>query len=151
MKNPESEIRNLVDDWVKGLHAKDIKRVMSHYVADIVSFDLAPPLQYTGAVALKKNFEEWFPSFQGPIGYEIRDLNISASDDIGFCRSLNRISGIRSDGEKPMSGYVQPSAVARSTASGWSPMNMSRCLSIWTGATGRRWTSSRNTGRICGV
>jgi ketosteroid isomerase-like protein len=97
---PEAEIRDLVHDWVKGLHAKDIKRVMSHYAADIVSFDLAPPLEYTGAVALKKNFEEWFPSFRGPVGYEIRDLDITASDDIGFWRSLNRISGTRSDGEK---------------------------------------------------
>jgi ketosteroid isomerase-like protein len=99
-KTPEAEIRDLVDDWVKGLHEKDIKRVMSHYAGDIVSFDLAPPLQYTGAVALKKSFEEWFPSFLGPVGYEICDLNITASDDIGFCRSINRISGTRNDGEK---------------------------------------------------
>jgi ketosteroid isomerase-like protein len=99
-KAPEAEIRDLVDDWVKGLHEKDIKRVMSHYAGDIVSFDLAPPLQYRGAVALKKSFEEWFPSFLGPVNYEIRDLNITASDDIGFCRSINRISGTRNDGEK---------------------------------------------------
>ena len=97
---PEAEIRDLVDDWVKGLHAKDVKKVMSYYAADIVSFDLAPPLQYTGAVALKKSLEEWFPSFRGPVGYEIRELSITASDDIGFCRSLNRISGTRSDGER---------------------------------------------------
>lgn len=73
---------------------------MSHYAADIVTFDLAPPLQYTGAAALKKSLEEWFPTFRGPVEYEIRDLNITASDEIAFCRSLNWISGTRTDGEQ---------------------------------------------------
>jgi ketosteroid isomerase-like protein len=117
-KTPEAEIRDLVDDWVKGLHEKDIKRVMSHYAADIVSFDLAPPLQYTGAVALKKSFEEWFPSFLGPVNYEIRDLNITASDDIGFCRSINRISGTRSDGEKT-DVWVRATVCCRKIDSKW--------------------------------
>lgn len=96
----EAEISALIDDWAEALHAKDINGVMSHYAADIVTFDLAPPLQYTGADALKKSLEEWFPTFRGPVGYEIRDLNITASDDIAFCRSLNRISGMRTDGEQ---------------------------------------------------
>ena len=96
----EAEIRASIDDWAEALHAKDINGVMSHYAADIVTFDLAPPLQYTGTDALKKSLEEWFPTFRGPVGYEIRDLNITASDDIAFCRSLNRISGTRTDGEQ---------------------------------------------------
>lgn len=94
----EAEIRALIDDWAEALRAKDINGIMSHYAADIVTFDLAPPLQYTGADALKKSLEEWFPTFRGSVGYEIRGLNITASDDIAFCRSLNRISGTRTDG-----------------------------------------------------
>jgi ketosteroid isomerase-like protein len=39
---------------------------MSHYAADIVTFDLAPPLQTTGADGLKKSLEGWFPTFRGP-------------------------------------------------------------------------------------
>lgn len=99
-RTAEAEIRELMDDWVKAVRAKDVNRLMSHYAADIVTFDLAPPLQYTGADALKKSLEEWFPTFRGPVGYEIRDLNITAGDDIAFCRSLNRISGARTDGEE---------------------------------------------------
>ena len=98
--NAEAQIRKLVDDWAKALHAKDINGVMSHYAADIVTFDLAPPLRYTGADALKRSLEEWFPTFRGPVGYEIRDLSITASDDVAFSRSLNRISGTRTDGEE---------------------------------------------------
>jgi uncharacterized protein (TIGR02246 family) len=95
----EAQIRALIDSWVKAISAKDVDAVMSHYAADIVTFDLAPPLQYTGADALKKSLEAWFPTFRGPVGYEIRDLCIIAGDDVAFCRSLNRISGMRTDGE----------------------------------------------------
>ena len=99
-RDDEAKVRAVIDDWAKAIAAKDIDAVMSHYAADIVTFDLAPPLQTTGADALKKSLEAWFPTFRGPIGYEIRDLCITTGDDVAFCRSLNRISGARTDGEE---------------------------------------------------
>ena len=96
----EAKVRAVIDGWAKAIAAKDIDAVMSHYVADIVTFDLAPPLQTTGADALKKSLQEWFPTFRGPVGYEIRDLSITTGDDVAFCCSLNRISGARTDGEE---------------------------------------------------
>jgi uncharacterized protein (TIGR02246 family) len=94
----EAQVRELIADWAAGVNAKDIDRVISHYAADVVSFDLAPPLQYVGREALRKSLAEWFHTFQGPIGYEVRDLTITAGDDVAFCRSLNRIAGKRTDG-----------------------------------------------------
>ena len=96
----ETQIRKLIDDWVKSVRAKDVNGVMFHYAADIVTFDLAPPLQCAGADALRKSLEEWFPTFRGPVGYEIRDLSITTGDAVAFCRSLNRITGTRTNGEE---------------------------------------------------
>jgi uncharacterized protein (TIGR02246 family) len=96
----EAQIRQLIDNWAKALRAKDINGLMSHYTPDILVFDLAPPLQYAGADAYRKNFDEWFTSFQGPVGYEIRDLSITTGDDAAFSHSLNRISGTRTNGEE---------------------------------------------------
>ena len=96
----EVEIRSVIDGWAKAIGAKDIDAVMSACAADIVTFDLAPPLERAGADALRKSLEAWFPTFRGPVGYEIRDLCIAAGDDVAFCRSLNRISGARTDGEE---------------------------------------------------
>jgi ketosteroid isomerase-like protein len=76
----ETEIRQLIDGWAKALRAKDIDGVMSHYAPDILVFDIAPPLLYRGANAYRKNFEEWFATWQGPIGYEIRDATITVGD-----------------------------------------------------------------------
>ena len=96
--NDEARVRELIADWTAGVRAKDVDRVISHYAADVVSFDLAPPLQYVGREALRKSLSEWFRTFQGSIGYDVRDLTITAGDDVAFCRSLNRIIGKRTDG-----------------------------------------------------
>jgi len=98
--NDEAQIRQLVNNWAKALRAKDVDGLMSNYAPDMLLFDLAPPLQYKGADAYRKSWEEWLPTFQGPVGYEIRDLSITAGDDVAFCHSLNRISGTRANGEK---------------------------------------------------
>jgi uncharacterized protein (TIGR02246 family) len=96
----EAEIRQLMDGWARALRAKDVNGVMSHYAPDILSFDLAPPLQYRGADVYRKSLEEWFLTFRGPVGYDIRDLRITAGEDVAFCHSLNRISGARTNGEE---------------------------------------------------
>ena len=96
----EAKIRQLIDNWAKALRAKDVNRLMSHYAPGILVFDLAPPLQYVGTDAYRKNWEAWFPSFQGPVGYEVRDLSIATGNDVAFSHSLNRISGTRTNGEE---------------------------------------------------
>jgi PhnB protein len=94
----EAQIRAVIEDWAKAMRAKDVDGVLAHCAADIVTFDLAPPLLSTGADA--KGLQAWFVTWRGPLGYEIRDLNITAGDDAAFCHSLNRLSGTKTDGEK---------------------------------------------------
>jgi uncharacterized protein (TIGR02246 family) len=99
-ENDEGRVRELIAEWAAAVRAKDVDRVIAHYAEDVVSFDLAPPLQYAGREALRKSLTEWFSTFRGPIGYEFRDLSITAGGDVTFCRSLNRISGRRTNGEE---------------------------------------------------
>jgi PhnB protein len=94
----QAEIRASIDDWANAIRAKDVNGVMAHYAADSVTFDLAPPLVSTRADA--KGLKVWFATWRGPIGYEIRDLHVTAGDDAAFCHSLARLSGTTVDGEK---------------------------------------------------
>ena len=94
-----AQIRQLIDHWVKALHAKDINGLMAHHATDILLFDAVPPLQYKGAEAYRNNWERCFPCFQGPIGCEIRELSITAGDDVAFSHSLNQIRGTTTTGE----------------------------------------------------
>jgi len=97
----EALIRILRDEMTSAIRAKDADGVISHFAAETTTFILAPPLQFKGdAGPGKDGIKEWFSSFQGSIRYEIGDLKITAGDEVGFCHSLNRISGTRSDGEE---------------------------------------------------
>jgi ketosteroid isomerase-like protein len=71
---------------------------MSNLAADILVFDVVNPLQHIGADASGKRAAEWFSSFQGPISYEIRDLSITAGDDVAFSHGLSHVSATRRDG-----------------------------------------------------
>jgi uncharacterized protein (TIGR02246 family) len=92
-----NEIRALMDDRVKAVRSKDVNGAMSSIAPDILSFDVVNPLQRFGSDALTRA-EEWFSSFQGPIGYEIRDLSITASDDVAFAHGLSHVSGTKTGG-----------------------------------------------------
>ena len=94
------QIRRFMDGLVGALRAKDIDTLMAYYAPDMVTFDLRPPLQVLGVDAYRKNFEAWFASVQGPIDYEIRDLQITASNDVAFCHSLSHVKSTRTTGAK---------------------------------------------------
>jgi uncharacterized protein (TIGR02246 family) len=96
----EAAIRELIDGFVKAIRAKDIEGVMSVFAPEVVSFDLGPPLQHGGGETFKKRWQELFEPFQGPINYEVRDLSITAGDDVAFSHSLNKMSGTMKNGRK---------------------------------------------------
>jgi ketosteroid isomerase-like protein len=94
----EAEIRRLIEAREKAVRSRDAKGSMANIASDIVSFDVVNPLQRTGSDELRKRAEEGFASFQGPIGYETRDLEITAGDDVAFARGLSHVNGMRQDG-----------------------------------------------------
>ena len=98
--NDEARIRALIDDQAKAIRARDIGGSVSRYAPDILLFDVVNPLQSVGSDAARKRVAEWFATFQGPIGYELRDLSISAGEEVAFSHSLNRVSATTTDGEK---------------------------------------------------
>lgn len=99
-QNEEAVIQGLLDNAIRALHDKNIEDVMSLYAQEVVTFDIVPPLQYIGADALRKLWEELFSVVQGPVNYEIHNLSITVGADIAFTHSLNRISGTMNNGRK---------------------------------------------------
>lgn len=77
---------------------KDLERLLSFYSADVVYFDLVPPLHYVGIEALRGRFRHWFGGFTGTIGQDIHDLVVTTSDDLAIASMLIRAGGQRADG-----------------------------------------------------
>lgn len=96
----EAQIRSLMARRVEAVRAKDVDGALADHAPNVLTFDVVDPLQYIGTQELRKRLEAWFSSFQGPIGFELRDLSVTAGEDVAFCHSLNGVSGTRTDGGK---------------------------------------------------
>jgi ketosteroid isomerase-like protein len=95
-KTSDTEIRALLAQYAKALHAKDVDAVMACYAPDVVAFDLAPPLEHRGA---ETGLLEWFPTWRSGISIDTADLAIDAEGDLAVCRSFNHMTGKRTTGE----------------------------------------------------
>ena len=96
----EAQLRALIEARVKAVRAKDIAGLLSNHAPDVLMFDALNPLQYIGSDAVRERAEEWFSWYQGPIGYEIRDLSITTADTAAFCHYLYRVSGTMANGRE---------------------------------------------------
>jgi ketosteroid isomerase-like protein len=97
----EAEIRKVIERQAQAIHDKDAKAVVACSAPDSVIFDLAPPLQIavSGAEG-EAGLNEWFATWRGPIGYETRDVAITATEDLAFAHGFVRISGTKVGGEQ---------------------------------------------------
>jgi uncharacterized protein (TIGR02246 family) len=96
----EAEIRALIEEQAKAIRAKDVGGSVSSYAADVLFFDVVNPLRSTGSDAVRKRLAEWFSSFRGPIGYDVRDLAIAAAGDVAFCHGLKRVRATTKTGQR---------------------------------------------------
>jgi PhnB protein len=107
----KAQIRAVIEEWADALRNKDANRMLSHCAPNLVHFSLAPPLLSTASNA--EGLNAWFATWQGPIGYEIRDPGIMIGDDVAFSHSLNRMHGTKTDGAKADLWFRQTFAFQR--------------------------------------
>jgi len=118
MASTESEVRALLRRQSEAIEAKDLDRLISLYSADVVYFDVVPPLQYVGSAALRDRFLTWFDGFQGPIGMDVRDLHISASGDIAIAHWLSRARGTLTSGRE-VGSWVRATSCCQRSGHRW--------------------------------
>lgn len=82
----EAEIRKLIDDRAEAVRARDVDGASANVTPDVLLFDIVNPLQSSGSGAARTRLEQWLSSFQeSPIGYDVLDVTVTASDDVAFC------------------------------------------------------------------
>ena len=98
----ETQVRQLLMGWEKAFRAKDVDAVMRVYAsgAAVVAYDVVPPLARIGRNTYRKNYEEFFAMYEGPLEIEFRDLRIVAGNDVAFIHCLERVSGTLKGGQK---------------------------------------------------
>ncbi|HZC40628.1 MAG TPA: nuclear transport factor 2 family protein [Streptosporangiaceae bacterium] len=94
----EARIRALIEHRVPALAAKDAAALTRPDAPGLVLFDLVGPLRWRGGPAHAQRVADWLGSYQGPIGYQIRDLEVAVGGDLAWCHYLYRVSGTMIDG-----------------------------------------------------
>ena len=113
----DPEVRACIESLTRALSAKDIDALMAQYTPDVTVFDLMP-LRLTSAAAYRKNFEAWFGAVRGPIGFEIRDLQVTRTGDTAFCHYVGHVRSTRTTGAQA-DYWVRVTAGLRKVSGRW--------------------------------
>jgi ketosteroid isomerase-like protein len=114
----ENEIRTLIENRVQAVREKNVDKAMQFFTANVLSFDVVGPLRFSGAATIRQRVEEWFGSFEGPIGFDVDELNISASGDVAYSHSLNHVNAAKTDG-KTLDMWWRSTVGYRKLNGGW--------------------------------
>jgi uncharacterized protein (TIGR02246 family) len=118
MDKEKAQIRELIDSRVRAIGAKDIETLMANHAPDVLSFDVINDLQVRGADAVRARAQNWFSAYPGRIGYEVRDLRITAGTDVAFCTYLYHVTGTLQDGGA-VSMWVRATVCLQKMAGNW--------------------------------
>ncbi|MFJ5986199.1 YybH family protein [Lentzea sp. NPDC092896] len=91
------EITQHIGRIVDGIEAKDLDGLRRLYAADVVSFDVEPPLQHVGVDAKLANWDKAFAFFRD-VRYEFRDLAVTADENVAFAHGFGRLHGTTNTG-----------------------------------------------------
>ncbi|MEV0645631.1 nuclear transport factor 2 family protein [Phytomonospora sp. NPDC050363] len=114
----EAAIRRRVDGIIEGLRAKDLEQLRGLYAADVVSFDIDPPLQHVGVEAKLRNWARVFQFFE-KVDYEVRDLELTVGGDVAFGHCFGRLSGTLASGAATSGMWVRATFCFRRTDGDW--------------------------------
>ena len=99
----EQEIRALEERFAAAFRAKDVSGIMKGYVPgnELFVFDVSVPRQYVGFEAYKKDWEDFFAGFPGPVDkFEVQDLSIVTGDKLAYSHSIQPAIMTAKDGSK---------------------------------------------------
>ena len=94
----EQKIRELLENYAEATREGRRDDILANHAADVLVFDPLPPLQHEGATAYRKSWDEWWPETSGPGLFDLRDLRITAGQDIAFAHALIDCGGTHPDG-----------------------------------------------------
>lgn len=95
----EADIEALLASWKHAFEARDVPAVMRHYAPDVLAFDAIMKLQFKGADAYGKHWEACMSMCNGPMQFEMRELAITAADEIAFAHYICSCGGPDEKGE----------------------------------------------------
>ena len=114
----EAAMSRQVEKIAEGIRTRDLEGLKQLYAADVVSFDVEPPLQHVGVEAKLKNWANVLAVFRDA-DYEVRGLSVAVGDDVAFGHCFGRLHGTLMNGTATKGIWVRVTFCFRKLDGAW--------------------------------
>nr|WP_162299243.1 nuclear transport factor 2 family protein [Microvirga ossetica] len=136
MADDEKAILHILRDQEAAIGRGDAEAAISALAADVVTYDLPPPLEYhgTGTPAVD-GLREWFATWEDGVTVEMKDPQVLINGDLAVAFGLARMrAASRRVSARSTNGTVARSCFAVAMASGRSATSIVHSPCGWTEA-----------------
>jgi ketosteroid isomerase-like protein len=95
-------IRGLVVRWAQAVRDHDYDAILRDHDAELVMFDVPPPIRLRGIEAYRKSWDLFFTVHRRSDAFDILELEITAGADVAFAVATMRCEGTHDGAEKYM-------------------------------------------------
>jgi ketosteroid isomerase-like protein len=92
------QLRELIDERVDAVRSRLADRLLEREAPSVLTFPLLASLAARGTDAVGDQLNGWFDGYREGPGYEVRDLEVDADGDLGYCCFVYRVTGTLRDG-----------------------------------------------------
>lgn len=115
-----AEIRDLMVVPERAMRERDADALVARFTDDVTEYNLAPPLRQPNATTRDPEaVRSWFAGFDGPLGFEVRDLETTVAGDIAYCHGLNRLSATPTGSPEAFTLWFRFTAGLRKVEGSW--------------------------------
>lgn len=122
MEAPEAEIRSLLEAWANATRQNRKSDVLANHSANVLIYDVLPPMKYDSAEAYRCSWDEWQPETPGEGQFSLEGLSITAGADVAFSTCFIRCGGTLPDG-RTFQDLVRATFCLQKSAGSWVVMH----------------------------
>ena len=118
--NDKAALERLARTYNEGFNAKDVDKIMSCYApgSRLFVFDVVPPREYASWDAYKKDWQELFAAFPGPLTNTLSEQTFTVVGTVAYGHSLQTTEFTRKDGTK-LKVVARTTDIYRKTGGKW--------------------------------
>jgi uncharacterized protein (TIGR02246 family) len=98
--NDEIEICALIDRWAEAVRNKNRAGIRADHDADILMFDVPPPILSRGLDAYMATWETFFSASEKPVVFSFHNIEIAAGGDVAFATAIGNCVNIDPSGRR---------------------------------------------------
>jgi ketosteroid isomerase-like protein len=111
-------VRAVLESWAKATRDNRKDDILKNHAAELVIFDVLPPLRYDSAASYRASWGDWQPQTQGAAQFDLEDVVVNASDELATAYCLIRCGGTLPDG-RAFQDLVRATFCLRKQAGSW--------------------------------